>query len=471
MPRPNFLILMSDEHDPRVSSPYGHPFVATPALQRLADGGALFENAYCSSPLCVPSRASFMTGKHVNRIGVWDNGVPLASDEPTWAHRLNALEYDTALAGKMHFVGCDQQHGFARRLVGEIATRDHVTPPDWDNDLSKIRPAMRTRIEEAGAGDTVYQQYDDEVVAQTLAYLAEPTRRDRPWALCASIITPHLPLIVRQPYFERYFPEHADLPDMPPGHIEQLHPQNQRFRRYFDCADFTAAQIGRARAAYYGLVTFCDERLGKILGALEANGLTESTVVVYVADHGEMHGEHGLWWKCTFYEGSARIPCIVSWPGHIAAGRRFAAATSLLDIVRTVLDLAGDPADDLDGTSLVPLLTGNAPDGEGLAIAEYEGHGAAGPARMIRRGRYKLNYYFNEPPELFDLAEDPNEFTDLAARPELASVRAELTALALRDWNPASIDARVRESQFRRRILRRGQLGSGPPRWSPEDKS
>ena len=111
--KPNILVIMSDEHDPRISSPYGHNFVRSPHMQRLADEGTVFENAYCNSPLCVPSRASFMTGQHLYKTGVWDNTVPLASDVPTWAHRLSEIGYETALCGKMHFIGKDQMHGFA----------------------------------------------------------------------------------------------------------------------------------------------------------------------------------------------------------------------------------------------------------------------------------------------------------------------------------------------------------------------
>lgn len=456
MPTPNFLIIMSDEHDPRISSPYGHPFVETPALQRLADGGAVFDAGYCNSPLCVPSRASFMTGKHLSRIGVWDNGVPLASDEPTWAHRLNARGYETALAGKMHFVGCDQRHGFARRLVEDIHGKGNMGAPDWSAGVRLGGPQMRQRVEEAGPGNTREQEYDDAVAESSITFLREPARHDRPWALCTSFITPHFPLIVRQPYFARYYPAHADLPVIPPGEFARHHPQSARLRQHFATLDHPDAHIARARAAYYGLVTFCDERIGMVLDALETSGLAENTVVAYVADHGEMLGAHGMWWKCSFYEGSARIPFIFSWPRHIVPGSRFARATSLLDLVRTMLALAGDDAPDLDGTNLTPLLTGDEPDGDGLAIAEYEGHGTITPARMVRRGRYKLNYYFREPAELYDLETDPEECENLASHPSHAAVREELTAIALDGWDPEAITHRVMESQRKRQIIRRG---------------
>lgn len=136
MRAPNLLIIMTDEHDPRVSTPYGHPFIATPAMQQLADTGAVFEAAYCNSPLCTPSRASFMTGQHLYRTQVWDNGASLASDQPTWAHRLNAAGYETALAGKMHFVGPDQRHGFTRRLVDDIHGEASLHPADWNTDIA-----------------------------------------------------------------------------------------------------------------------------------------------------------------------------------------------------------------------------------------------------------------------------------------------------------------------------------------------
>jgi choline-sulfatase len=467
MPQPNFLIIMSDEHDPRVSEPYGHPFVRTPNIQRLAERGVVFDNGYCNSPLCVPSRASFMTGKHVHRIGVWDNGIPLPSEEPTWAHRLNAAGYDTALAGKMHFIAKDQRHGFKRRLVEDVHGEFNMNPPDW-REVKSGGPQMKERFVEAGPGESMHQQYDDEVVRHSVAYLAEPARRERPWALCASIITPHFPLIARTPYWETYYPAHADLPAIPPGHIERLHPQNRRLRRYFDCEEVPEEAVRRARAAYYGLVTFADERIGQLLNALEANGLAENTVVAYVADHGEMNGEHGMWWKCSFYEASSRIPFVVSWPKQWSPGRR-RAAVSLLDLVRTMLEMADADTAEVDGRSLVGELAGTSTDSDGLAIAEYEAHGTDRPARMVRRGRYKLNYYWQEPPELFDVEADPAELNDLAGSPGHASVQQELTDLALSDWDPAEIDSRVRASQAKRRILVRGLPEPMKGEWAPSE--
>ena len=461
---------MSDEHAPQVSSPYGHPFVQTPHMQRLADQGVVFEQGYCNSPLCVPSRASFMTGRHLHRIGVWDNGVPLASDEPTWAHRLNAAGYDTALAGKMHFVGPDQRHGFQQRLVEDIHGRGNAGGPDWEAGVREGGPQMRHRIEEAGRGDSVHQQYDDEVVARSVDYMYDPARRDRPWALCASLITPHFPLIVRQPYFDRNFPRHADLPAPPAGHGEHQHPANERLRTHFSSYGYSDEQVARARAAYYGLVSFCDDKIGALLDAVKQSGQADNTVIIYVADHGEMYGEHGMWWKCTLYEQSVRIPTIVAWPGTYRSGSRVAAPVSLIDVVRTVVDLAGcQDVAGLDGDSMVALLEGRADGWKQLAIAEYEGHGAITPARMVRRGRYKLNYYHGEPAELYDLERDPGELRNLVDQLDQAQARRELTAIALDGWDPVEIDRRVRESQQRRKIVVRGEQHNRSREWRRDE--
>lgn len=470
--RPNFLIVMSDEHDPRVSSPYGHPFVHTPSMQRLADCGIVFENSYCNSPLCVPSRASFVTGRYVYHVGVWDNGAALASDEPTWAHRLNAVGYDTALSGKMHFRGPDQLHGFKERLVEEIHGWEGYPAPDWESGVKRGGPRMRHRIEEAGPGDSTYQQYDEEVVRRSIDYLREPARQNRPWALCASLITPHFPLVVRQPYFDRYYPRHADPPRLPLDHLACQHPAHQRLQTHFALGGFSDAQIGRARAVYYGLITYFDDQLGKLLDALDASGQTENTVVIYVADHGEMHGEHGLWWKCTFYDPAARIPTIVAWPGRFPGGQRFAGVVSLVDVVRTVVDLAG-PTDveGLDGDSFAPLLQSEPQPWKDMAFSEYEAHGTVTPARMVRRGQYKLNYYHHEPPELYDLAADPDEYADLGTRPDYASIVRELTALALADWDPDEIERQVRASQRRRAILERGSPYAPHGEWTPAGRA
>jgi choline-sulfatase len=467
---PNLLVIMSDQHDPGISTPYGHPFIRTPHQQRLADEGAVFENAYCNSPLCVPSRASFMTGRHLHHTGVWDNQVPLATDAPTWAHRLNSAGYETCLDGKMHFVGPDQLHGFTRRIMPDIHGRggNWKMMANWTSDVEsplKGDSALPSAAIEAHAGEHPHMHYDEEVARKAETYLSEPARHEQPWALCASLFTPHFPFVVREPYFSNYYPEHTQLPDLPDGDIEGLHPQNRRFRDFWLRGDLPEDEILRSRGAYYGLVEFCDHQIGRILDALEQHGLADNTIVAYVSDHGEMLGEHGLWFKRSFYEQSSRVPLMVRWPGVVEVGSRYERATSLIDLVATMLDVADADREHTDGESLAPLLRGKEEDGEGLAIVEFEGAGTVTPARMIRRGRYKLNYYHGEPTELFDLEADPGEYSDLAEDEVHAGVVAELTQIALTDWDPARITERVLESQQQRRIVAEAMGGPWSPTW------
>ncbi|HEX2037222.1 MAG TPA: sulfatase-like hydrolase/transferase [Chloroflexota bacterium] len=455
---PNILLIMSDEHGPMFSSAYGHSLVRSPNLDRLAATGVTFDAAYCPSPLCVPSRAAFMTGKHLHRVGAYDNGAPFSSAEATWAHMLRAAGYEVVLDGKMHFIGPDALHGFERQLTRD--SKGRIAGSAWLDPFPRgFRDGATTRrwVEEAGPGKRANLDFDDEVEAAALEYLREKGAETAspPWALCVGFLAPHFPLVVPEPYFSLYYPHNVDLPTIPPGHIESQHPAHERGRLAYDLYDYTEEQIRRCRAAYYGLVTHLDERIGRLLGALDATGQREDTVVVYTSDHGEFIGEHGLWWKNDFYEHSSRVPLIVSWPARFAAGRRCGGAVSLLDLTRTLIDLADAPdPGDLDGDSLLPVL--HDPEGAAWkdeAFCEYYGHSTNRAQRMIRAGRWKLSYYHREPVELFDLARDPGEFTDLAGVPELAPIREALTRRVLAGWDPEAVERAVRRSHRHREII------------------
>ena len=184
--RPNILIVMSDEHSPRFSAPYGHRFVETPNMQRLADEGATFDNAYCNAPICAPSRASFMAGQYLPDIEVWDNAAALSSDEATWAHLLNAAGYDTVLCGKMHFQGPDQTHGFQRRLLsdchGDLDLRLTADWSDWRPENAAFGMNLFTA---SGPGENDFSAYDEVAAAQAGTYIraqAKASGRGRCWS-------------------------------------------------------------------------------------------------------------------------------------------------------------------------------------------------------------------------------------------------------------------------------------------------
>ena len=234
--------------------------------------------------------------------------------------------------------------------------------------------------------------------------------------------------------------------------------------------DFDEELVRRARAGYYGLISYLDEKIGQLLDALEARGQLENTVVIHLSDHGEMNGEHGMWRKSNFYEASARVPLQIAWPGHLPAGQRLPQVVSLVDVVATMLEMAGVEAPvSLDGDSLAGLLQGQDADWKDEAFAEYCGHGVTAPMAMLRRGRYKFNYSLGDPPELYDLQGDPGEFHNLAGRSEYASVEAELRASLLSHWDPREIEAGCGAASRNAFCWR--SLGDGAWRAAPADPS
>jgi choline-sulfatase len=470
---------MSDEHGGMFSSAYGHPLVETPHMERLAEEGVTFDAAYCNAPLSVPSRICFMTGQHNWHCKGWDNATPMSSDAMTWAYLLRARGYDVALSGKMHLVGRDNLHGFRGQLARDL--HSHLQHPIylWKDGIPEATkpwpgvyeagPGIHTHDDTAqgvviptGPGRTVEIEADDEAEKAAVAYLKEASQKRQPFALCVGPIAPHFPFVVPEPYFSRYFPEKADLPNNPPGHLENLPAAAQRLRTAFGFWGYTDEQVRRARAAYYGLISYVDDKIGRLLDTLDATGLAENTVVVYTSDHGDMLGEHGLWRKMSFYEQSGRIPMLVRWPSGIPAGRRIEQCTSLVDLTATVLDIGGVSVDEqkeqweIDGDTLLPLMQGQGEEWKDEAFAEHNAHGTDRALAMIRRGPWKLCYGHGEPPELelYNLESDPGEFDNLAGRPEHREVQERLLSRLNQLWDAEKVTQEVLSSQEERYLIR-----------------
>lgn len=242
--------------------------------------------------------------------------------------------------------------------------------------------------------------------------------------------------------------------------LEQQHAVYRRMRRMFGLIDYLDTQVRRGRAAYYGLISYLDEKIGRLLAALEESGQRDNTLVVYISDHGEMAGEHGMWRKSNFYEQASRIPMLLRWPGVLPAGRRVSVVVSLVDLVATLIDATGAPVVmPLSGTSLLPLARGDATGWKDEAFAEYLAHGVARPMAMLRRGRFKLNYSLDDRPELFDLTADPGEFHDIAADPAHQAVLEEMRSDLLSRWDPVHLERQVRRSQRERLLIRAAESG------------
>ena len=500
---PNIVVIMSDEHGGMFSSVAGHPLIQTPNMDRLASEGTTFDNAYCNSPLCVPSRASFLSGKFLSNVrGGWDNAMPLAPDGLTWPYLLRSRGYSTVLDGKMHFLVPGALHGFQRQLTREphqhnkhyihrwrdgMATEvtysgqsgQHwsplaVTPTDTGTpshhpDEQTVIPAASAsphRWEQgatAGPGTTEYIDFDDDVETAALAYIDDQANHDQPFALCIGFLAPHPPFVVPEPYFSMYYPDNTDLPDLPPGHLDELPPAARRLREMLGFGPYNEDDLRRARAAYYGMITYLDDKIGRILDALDENDLADNTLVVYTTDHGEMLGEHGMFRKMNFYEQSAHIPLQMRLPGVIPAGRRVPEVVSLVDVSATIVDLCGVDIDRwyLDGDNLIPLINGDSAAWKNEAFVEFLAHGTDRARAMIRIGNWKLCYGHCEPPELelYNLETDPGEFDNLANRPEFSAVQKQLLSRIREHWrDPDDLTHRAQISQEERSMIREQTL-------------
>jgi choline-sulfatase len=458
---PNILILMADQLTPGALAAYGNRVTRTPHLDRLAQSGVVFDSAYCNSPLCAPARYSLLTGRLPSAHGGYDNAAALSSEAVTYAHLLRLAGYRTILAGKMHFIGADQLHGFEERLTTDIYPADFAWTPDWR--APGVRPSwyhnMASVLEAGPCVRSNQLDFDDEVVhaaRQKLFDLARDGER-RPFCLTVSLTHPHDPYAIPQEYWELYRDEDIDAPRVPaaPPH-EDAHSRRLRGVIDIERTPVDADQVRAARRAYYGAISYVDEQVGKLLRVLEQTGQAEDTIVVFTSDHGDMLGERNLWYKMSFFEPASRVPLIVHAPQRFAA-RRVAASVSTMDLLPTLTGLAGaaalaDDAPELAGRSLLPHLRGEA--GHDGVAAEYLAEGALAPIVMLRRGPYKFIHSPADPDQLYHLPTDPDELRNLAADPgSHAQALTELRAEVARRWDLAALEKQVLASQQGRRLI------------------
>jgi choline-sulfatase len=279
---------------------------------------------------------------------------------------------------------------------------------------------------------------------------------------------PHDPFTIRDEYWDRYDHEAIDLPAVPRIPIDELDPHSRRLHDVCDLGRYrqTDERVRRARHAYYGAISYVDDKVGQVLQALKGAGLADDTIILFTSDHGEMLGERGMWFKMNFFEWSARVPLIVHAP-RMFEPRRVARHVSLLDVLPTLVELAaGEGMPPLpvpvDGRSLVPLLCGEVSSGHDTAVGEILCEGAIAPCFMIRRDRYKYIYCPADPEQLYDVVADPMELSNLGAQPEYKEVRRGLHNEVMERWDVQAIHQEVLASQ-RRRLLIAEALASGTP--------
>ena len=471
--RPNVLFIMADQLTALALGCYGNPTVKTPAIDGLADRGVTFVNNYCNCPLCAPSRASMCSGRLAARLQNFDNGTALPAHVPTFMHHLRNGGYKVVASGKLHFVGPDQLHGFERRLTTDIYPSAFKWTKNWS---APIRPALRMvgHLKHAGPAPWTRQlQYDEEVHFRALEQIGiygEETRRgmrDRPFFLCASYTHPHDPPIITPDWWNLYSDADIDMPSMPLDPAAPLPAADRWLIEYLGLnqVELTEEDTRRSRLGYYAMTSYFDAKVGELVEALEKQGLLENTIVLVTSDHGDMVGEHALWFKRSYYEWSARAPLIVSCPARYPQGRRVEQVTSLVDLFPTLLDMLDLPRpgwESIDGQSAARLLVEDDPIWKDEAIVDFTSAGAVHPWRAVRQGRFKYVAVHTADPLLFDLEADPGEWTNLAGRPELAEVEAHLSRRAREGWDPEAIEVTEYRAQ-QERLFMQAAMGRGEP--------
>lgn len=429
--RPNILVIMADQMTPFMLEACGGTGARTANLTRLAERSVQFTNAYTPSPICVPARSCFMTGQYTSATGCYDNGDPYHSFIPTFAHYLSVAGYETVLSGKMHFIGADQLHGFQRRLNTDIYPSgflwSYPLPPAGDGDFSVFDFVSQYLAENVGPGWSKELQYDEETQFKAMEYLRHAP--ERPWLLTVSFTNPHPPYKVPRRYWELYKDAEIALPTYPRDldalysdfdlALRRWHGLHRRGHEIRDPRNLIAMRRGFAALAHY-----VDDKVGELLEILDETGQRDRTIVIFTSDHGEMLGEKGLIQKRSLYEWSARIPLIIDMPG--AGARRIDTPVSLLDLPATLIDIAGQaPVQPMAGRSLLPALHGAALDVLPV-ISEYHGEGIMRPSFMVRLGDWKYHYCHGFRSQLYNLADDPGEWRNLAGDPGVAGIEAGL---------------------------------------------
>jgi choline-sulfatase len=403
----NVLILMSDEHNPRVTSVYGHPTVQTPNMERLADHGVTYDAAYCPSPLCAPSRSSFLSGLPVHQTQVYNNCNLDDLDLPSFGTVLRQQGVHTVNIGKADGYTTADRLGFSEFRLGG----DRKPPGDTNfcrNPLA-IREDGPERANGFGPRQDAFAK-DIRVVDEAIDWLhLTPPSLESEWSLTVNIVAPHFPHYATPELWEKYTGR-GDLPEIGADVASAQHPYAQDLRRHFQTEGFTEPQIRGLRQGYLAGVEFVDSQLGRLLDALDETGATDNTVVVYTSDHGEMLGTFGMWWKCSMYEESIRVPLIVAGPGF-QTGVRSSTPVSLLDVQASIFQ-ATDTRRPAHWWG-EPLQKIALDDANRAVFAEYHGHGTRSGSFMIRQGVWKLLVHDAAPNQLFDLGTDPHELDDL----------------------------------------------------------
>jgi choline-sulfatase len=424
--KPNIIFICSDQHANKYTGYMGHPFVKTPNMDRIARDGAVFESCYTGNPVCVPSRSSMMTGMYASDCNSFCNSTVWDGSHPLWSKRLKDVGYYCWATGKL-----DLNDKLDTGFVEVETNHKHASNPDI---TSLFRRPVGYRIGErdgVNGKSTANRNSDINKAKNALKFINEQSADlNQPWVLYVGFYEPHPKFVGFEKYFNMYYPNQVDMPNIPPGHLEDLHLVYQEIRHFKRIATpVPEERIRRARAAYYAMISELDEYIGWLLDALEKSGQLKNTIFIYTSDHGESLGEHGLWYKNNLYDVATRIPLIMMGPG-IPKGERVTSPVGHVDVVATILEWAEiKRPPELRGYSLAPLLKGKSGDHPEFAFSETHSEGNCTGSFMIRKGDWKYIHFTWYDDLLFNVKEDPNEFNNRINDPTTKEIRAELKAI------------------------------------------
>lgn len=472
MSQPNLLVIMSDEHQARAMGCAGHPFVQSPHLDALAARGVRFTDAYTPSPICVPARAAFAAGKQVHKTRLWDNAMPYTGTPKGWGHALQGAGISVESIGKLHYREAEDPAGFdAEHIPMHVAGGVGMVWGSIRAEAERISPATRMLGKYIGPGNSTYTDYDKAVTARTAEWFMQRAAGgdDAPWCLYVGLVAPHFPLVVPQEFYDLYpldtLPEVKLHPDT--GYARHPWVEKQNAQMDSESAFETPQERLRAMASYFGLCSWLDHNVGQIVQALGDAGFGDSTTIVYTSDHGDNLGARGLWGKSTLYQESVSVPMIMAGPDIAPATCE--TPVSLLDVAATIPAHFG-VAFHSDGRALTDIAA--APDDPDREIlSEYHAIGSVSGGFMLRKGRWKLNWYVGFTPELFDLVADPEELCDLADNADHADTLRMMEAALRARIDPEATNAQAFADQAamiegyggREAALRLGAPAATPP--------
>lgn len=444
--RPNIVFICSDQHAARCIGYAGHPVVQTPNLDRIARQGVIFTNHYCANPVCAPGRASMMTGMYASDVGSYCNSTVWDGSHPTWTTMLKDAGYYCRATGKL-----DLNTQFDMGFEAFDTSNGHERNPDITSLFRRpvVHRANERRQIDGRPRDNRHR--DSSRAQHAVDFIqGEARQKQQPWALYVGLTEPHPGFVGLKKYYEQYDQAEIDMPTIPPGHLEELHDVFQQLRNFKNIATpIPEERIRRARVGYYAMITELDEYIGQIWDTLEKAGQLDNTVFIYTSDHGESLGEHGMWLKNNLFDVAAKVPLLMAG-GGLPKGVTVDTAVGHVDLVATMLEWAGVKRPSrLRGHSLTPLMAGRRRGHPGFAFSESHSEGNATGSYLIRKGDWKYIHFTWYDDLLFNVAEDPGEFTNRIDDPKAQKVLKELRDILHAQINPEEVTLAAFKAQER----------------------